>query len=152
MTEKKKKKSRKESKQLSLPVDTSGLPPAPSESNEPVTKELGVKGPVTVDGHMHMSEQDLFHFELAQERIQSVLQQVQLNTLRAAEIKRQAEEQIRTLQSNNNQLAGIKMQREKELKDLRDAMSRAYGGLDWTKVSYDDKTGKIFVDNQPLAM
>lgn len=145
MTDRKKHKNKKEDKQLSLPISV-------EEGTEPMKNTLGIKGPVSVDGQMHMSEQDLFHFELAQERVQSVMQQIQLNTLRAADIKRQAEEQVRVLTSNNNQLAAIKMMREKELACVREAMYKAYNMLDWTKVSYDDKTGKIFIDNQPLAM
>lgn len=147
MTTKRTSRKKKETTEVTPAVETS-VDTKATEKVAPVNSL--VKGPTYVDGVMHLCESDLLNFELAQERVQNILQTIRLQEYQAQDIKRKADESIRQIASGITQLQAAKVLRESELLKLREELSARYHGLDWTKASYDDKTGKIFVDAVPL--
>lgn len=124
---------------------------------------FGIEGPVYPDGCLHFSPNDLIRYELLQERVQSNLQQIGLNmgekervantaNREIDRIQKEATARIVALDSARVNLVSVGKTREEELRRFQEGLSVAYNGLDLTKTSYDETSGKIFVmeaDGEP---
>lgn len=115
-----------------------------------------IQGPVYPDGCLHFSPNDLIRYELLQERVQSILQQIGMNILEKEKtasnankeierIRTEATSKIAELESTRVGLVSTGKSREEELRKFQEGLGVAYNGLDLTKVSYDSMSGKIFV-------
>lgn len=124
---------------------------------------FGIEGPVYPDGCLHFSPNDLIRYELLQERVQSNLQQIGLNigekervvnnaNREIERIRKEANDRVTALEGTRINLVSVGKTREEELRRFQEGLSVAYNGLDLTKTSYDETSGKIFVmeaDGEP---
>lgn len=126
---------------------------------------FSIEGPVYLDGCLHFSPNDLIRYELLQERVTSVLQQIGLNTAekeRTANaankeierISKEAKDKIAALDGARLSLVSTGKTREEELRKFQLGLGVLYNGLDIQKISYDDSSGRIFVieegENRPV--
>jgi len=124
---------------------------------------FGIEGPIYPDGCLHFSPNDLIRYELLQERVQSNLQQIGLNMGEKERVANTANREIERIQKEANariaaldgvrvNLVSVGKTREEDLRRFQEGLSVAYNGLDLTKTSYDETSGKIFVmeaDGEP---
>lgn len=109
-----------------------------------------VKGPVTVDGCVHLSESDLLRYELLQARVIQGYQVLQIKKSEIDRLKREAEERIRVLNVEILNTTSETKSQEEELRSFQAELAKKYG-LDPKEISYDDKTGKIFLKGEPVS-
>lgn len=99
-------------------------------------------GPDYHDHEPHFSPHDLARFELAQERVVTATQAIEL-CKRAADIAQR--EHAKNMQAIANEVAKLldsKSARERALVDLRLELSKLYD-MDLATIAYDDETGRI---------
>lgn len=106
-------------------------------------------GPVVVDGYTHFSQFDLTRYELAQAKVLNAAQADSLKRAEGEQARRAYEDTIRRL---NDELAVIVAAggiAKSELRALQKELEGLYK-LDFSQVTYDDKTGKISVLGAPV--
>jgi hypothetical protein len=108
-----------------------------------------VEGPRYVEGTMHFSPNDLVRYDLYRTRVEHALQQITINRSEAEAVKRRAEEDIRRIQSHSHQLMNEAKVREEEFKAFQSAIGETYS-LDMKQVSYDDRSGKLYLNAQEI--
>lgn len=150
-------------KKKSAPKKASGASPvvqpeAPEGAGSPETTPVPyrVEGPVVIDGFKCLSSNDLIRLDLLLEKTLHCKSLQRAIAGDIARIKTEATEQVDRItreangkiQSLTQQVAvhGAEQPRlEAELEAYRQALAGAYD-LDMSRVSYDDRSGKIFVD------
>ena len=116
-------------------------------------------GPVLVDGFLHFSPYDLARYELAQAKVLNSLQAIGLKKAEVDRTRRDYEDNLRQLnrdfgersrQLNDDTqvVSQVSVRAEQELLALQQELQVSYN-LDFSKISYDDVTGKISVFEDP---
>ena len=114
-----------------------------------------LEGPAYQEGCVHLSPNDLLRYELLQEKFKSALQDIGLAMAEKERVINYANKEIERIQKEAHakvaeldhrilQAQGVSKSRERELDVFRKALGESYA-LDFTKVSYDDTSGKLFV-------
>lgn len=106
-------------------------------------------GRVDEEGHLCFAREDLMRYELAQARLLNSMQAIRLKKY---EIEDKRREMTQALQRMGTEVTGLRVtlkQHEEELRMLQDELGKAYG-VDLSKVSYDDVTGRITLDGEPV--
>ncbi len=102
-------------------------------------------GPVfDEDGEMYLHGHDLRWIELRQARIELAKNRIELIDAREAKLKRQIEDQLRTLAAHKNEARSELKDRIRAYEMLRDEIGRSYE-IDFRSAGYDDDTGKVFL-------
>lgn len=104
-----------------------------------------IDGPEYRDGAMYLSDRDLATYELARTRYEATLLTLENLGHRVEKERRDANERINALK--NDQLGQVKLSERlrADLLQIKTEVEAKYG-VDLLSVSYDDKTGKIFVN------
>lgn len=106
-------------------------------------------GPVTIDGYLHFSPFDLARYELAQAKVINIGQATSLKRAEAEQARRHYEDTIRKLNDELLAIMAASKVAESDLKSLQKELEELYK-LDFSQVTYDDKTGKISVLGSPV--
>jgi hypothetical protein len=112
---------------------------------------LGLTGPVVDEetGEKYFSKADLAMYELAQYKLANMTQGVRLKQIEVDKRRKEAEAELRQLQSQKEHLRISAQKQSAELVKVQNAITDRYG-VDLSKISYDDETGKIHVpEEQP---
>lgn len=107
-------------------------------------------GPVLVDGYMHFSPFDLTRYELAQAKVLNAAQADRLKRSEGEQARRVYEDTIRKLNEELSVIVAAGKVAESELRALQNELEESYK-LDFSQVTYDDRTGKISVLGNPIA-
>lgn len=106
-------------------------------------------GPVYDGGFLHFSPFDLTRYELAQQRVMGALQAVGLKNAAIELRKRAFEEELRTLSADAGVLVQEAQKQQQGLLNLQQELAGIYE-LDFSKVTYDDISGRIFLLGEPV--
>jgi hypothetical protein len=126
-----------------------------SAKNAPETKTskpipvAAQSGPVIVDGYMHFSQFDLTRYELAQAKVVNAAQADRLKRAEGEQARRNYEDTIRKLNDELALVVATGKVAESELRALQKELEELYQ-LDFSQVTYDDRTGKISVLGSPV--
>jgi hypothetical protein len=101
-------------------------------------------GPVRADGDLYFSPEDLNRYELAQYKLANTMQGIRLKKGEAEEFKKKAEAQLGQIQVQAMQLTKLAEQQKVALKNIQDDLTKTYG-VDFSKVTYDDESGRITI-------
>jgi hypothetical protein len=112
-------------------------------------KSAETGGPVLVDGFLHFSQVDLLRYELAQAQVLNALQGIGLKKSELERLRVAHEERQRSGQAEVSELTSFARARELELQALQRELEKSYG-LDFTRVTYDDVSGKLMVLGEPV--
>lgn len=107
-------------------------------------------GRVNEDGHLCFEKLDLLRYELARHRVVNDSQAIRLKKAEIDAAKRELAQAIQRLSTEVTALKMSQREREKELKALQDELGGSYG-IDLSKMSYDDMTGRIYLDGEPVV-
>lgn len=107
-------------------------------------------GPVIVEGCKHLSPYDLARYELAQSRVVAANQALGLKILLTEKTKREAEAQLLKMQAEQDGIRTEMNLRQTALQELQTELAGLYG-LDFQVVSYDDQSGKLYVQGEPVT-
>lgn len=102
------------------------------------------------EGLLCFTSHDLARYELAQHR---VLNDSQAIKLRKSEIERaniEAAQKVAKLTSEIKMLVNAQKEHAVELKALQDEIGSTYN-IDMSQVSYDDATGRIYLNGNPVS-
>jgi len=113
--------------------------------------ENELSGPIIFDDYLYFSPLDLTRYELAQHKLANSLQGIKLKQAEIERVRKKAEDDIRTLNTAILQLQSTVKIQEQELKELQESIGELYK-IDMSVVSYDDKTGKLFIEDEPLSV
>lgn len=128
---------------------TKKTPKRTTKQRAPRAKSNG-KGPVFVDGYLHLSPFDLARYELAQGKVANTAQAIALKKHEADEETRNYKARMQQKANEMAQLAQTLKVVEDELRAMQTELQAAYG-LDFSKVAYDDQSGKLTVlDEGPI--
>jgi hypothetical protein len=121
-------------------------------SKDPSAKKdnpYGLTGPVVDDetGAKCFSKADLSMYELAQYKLANMTQGVRLKQIEIDRKKKEAEAELRQLQSQKEHLRISAQKHSAELVNIQNAITDKYG-VDLSKISYDDETGLIHVPEE----
>lgn len=145
-------------------------PPAKAKAAKPVAKPLekpvqdaapltvdnselhvGTKvGPVIVEGVMHLSPFDLTRYELAQHKVTGALQALGMKQRDIELAKRDFEARLAAMGNEATELMQVSQRQQQDLLALQNELAALYS-LDFSQVTYDDVSGKIFVHAQPVS-
>jgi hypothetical protein len=122
----------------------------PEVEEAPRTTTVSVQtGPMIIDGYLHFSPYDLARLELAQAKVVNATQADKLKRAEGDQARRVYEDTIRKLNDELAYILAAGKVAESELRALQKEFEAAYK-LDFTQVTYDDKTGKISVLGSPV--
>ena len=148
--------------ELQQVADTQPPTPPPEPELAPAPQlPYKVDGPVYHEGCMHLSPNDLLRYELLLERVQSNLQGIGMAKLEKENAINNANKEIERIRlecltktkscdERVLQLVSTGKAREEELRRFQVVLSTVYGNIDLTKLSYDDTSGKMFLEGTPL--
>jgi len=113
----------------------------PSEKKE---NPLGFTGPVIDEdtGEKYFSRPDLSRYELAQYKLANITQGIRLKQIDIDRRRKEAEAELRQLQSQKEHLRIAAKKQSDELVRVQNALAELYD-VDLSKISYDDATGRI---------
>ena len=113
--------------------------PTPQEENP-----FALTGPVVDDetGGKSFTKNDIMILELSQHKVVNATQAARLKKHEVDDYQRTANQKLASLQSIKIHLEGVARQREEEHRALQAAISKKYG-IDLSKITYDDETGRI---------
>lgn len=126
-----------------------GIRQAKDFKAEEVAPKIVPVGPVYVEGNLHFSAYDLLRHELAQAKLLNALQAVGLKQREATAARAEFEERMRVFSADLLALQGVARQQEAALRALQAELSADYG-LDVSKVTYDDQSGRIYPLGEPV--
>lgn len=106
-------------------------------------------GPMIIEGYLHFSPYDLARLELAQAKLVNATQADKLKRAEGDQARRVYEDTIRKLNEELAFILAAGKVAESELGALQKEFEASYK-LDFTQVTYDDKTGKILVLGSPV--
>lgn len=106
-------------------------------------------GPVIIEGYLHFSPFDLARYELAQAKVINTGQASSLKRAEGDQARRHYEDTIRRLNDELIAIMAAGKLAEADLLALQKELECLYK-LDFTQVTYDDKTGKISVLGSPV--
>lgn len=109
-----------------------------------------VVGPRIDDGVLHLSPLDLSRFDLLQHKVANALQGAKLKELELAEVRRKSIAKITGLELEHQELERLAVDERKELQKFRAGLEGAYK-VDFSTVTYDDVTGRIFAAGEPVC-
>ena len=122
-------------------------------SKDPSAKNpLGLTGPIIDDetGVKSFSKADLSMYELAQYKLANMTQSVRLKQIDIDNYRREAEKHLTQLQSQKEHLRIEAKKQGDALVTMQNAITKQYG-VDLSKISYDDETGKINLPDEPAT-
>jgi len=133
-------------------VDPSGILQLVEAGND-----YDIAGPDVRDGMVYLSSQDLAALELARMRRQTEHDRAELIELREAQAKASYEAAQRAYAATRGALENDRKRSRLDLAaqvraydELKEAMAKRYA-IDFDQVTYDDKTGKLFLGDAPIA-
>ena len=117
--------------------------PSTAKTSTAKTPEASVlKGPVMVEGVKHLDPMDLMRFELAQHKVKSATQEVQLKQAEMEQLKNNFERGVGLLRQQQAELAIHQRQAQQELFRLQEEVERVYD-VKVSEITYDDVSGRI---------
>lgn len=111
-------------------------------ATDPSTSKFKFVGPETRDGEMYFSAPDLSLYELAQYKLRSAAQAARIKQHEADDYQRKANQKLAALQLQKKALDEEAAKRKATLIEMQEAITELYG-VDLSKVTYDDETGRI---------
>jgi len=111
--------------------------------------KIASDGPSIIDGFLHFGKEDLLRYELAQAKVLNALQAIGLKRSELDRARVDFTERMRAGHAEVQELSNYSAAREGELRDLQKELATSYG-LDLSKVTYDDVSGKIMMLGEPV--
>lgn len=103
-----------------------------------------IKGPTAVDGEAYLSSEDLLRLELHQSKMECARLTHEVMRYRIIESRRLEDARLA-----NAAIDAARLQAD--YVEFKKRLGAAYA-VDISKITYDDQTGRIFVDGAPLMM
>lgn len=101
------------------------------------------------DGMLCLTKDDLTRYELAQYRVANDAQAIKLKRNEIEQVKVGAAQRVHQLTADVATLTTAQQLHVKELKEVQDEIGGLYG-IDMSKMSYDDATGRIYLNGEPV--
>jgi len=111
--------------------------------------KIASEGPSIVDGFLHFGKEDLLRYELAQAKVLNALQAIGLKRSEVERARFDFTERARVGHAEVQDLLRFASAREAELRHLQKELETSYG-LDLSKATYDDVSGKIMMLGEPV--
>lgn len=108
-----------------------------------------VEGPVTKEGALCFSTQDLLRFELMQTKVQQAQQQMKIHQADLEIMRNNFESLARKNQQQQAATLAELRVAEKNLMVLREEIERVYK-IELAKITYDDVSGQIYFPPEPV--